>query len=54
MIKLLSRITEKRERDRKRKRLFISFGRKRFHITRKEAGLLLLKLEQVLISVKQG
>jgi len=49
MIKILRLINEKRERDRKRKRLILSLGRTRLHITRKEAVELLLKLQEVLV-----
>jgi len=49
MIKILPLVNEKRERDRKRKRLLLSLGRTRLHITRKEAIELFVKLQQVLI-----
>lgn len=49
MIKILRLVKEKRARDRKRKRLIVSFGRTRLHVTRAEAVELLVKLQEALI-----
>lgn len=49
MIKIIPIVNESRLRDRKRKRMLLTLGRNRWHITRKEAVELLFKLQHVLV-----